>query len=394
MTRTASYRLHPHKNKEDIIMYALQDTLDILQKLIALETVPENSAQQVLAFVEGIFQKYGLPYEKTATENDHRGSLLARIGPRVAGGLVLSGHLDVVSVADQDWTSPPFVLTDKGDRLVGRGTCDMKGFVACVLSMIPYWLTQKWNRPLYIALTTDEETQSQTIKDLCEVLDKEPKPALAIIGEPTLMNIVTAHKGTHAFVVEIQGKSAHSSRPDLGISAIEIAHDIMSYLRNLARDLKIVPREETLDPPYITVNIGKITGGTADNIVPEHCKIEWHLRQILNAQAEDIEASFRAFIKEQIEPNWAGAKIKVEARIFHALEPRATNKAADFVQTLCPTAVRTTAPFATEAGYFQKQGLDVVVCGPGSIEQAHKPDEFVLKSQIEDCLKMLGKITG
>jgi acetylornithine deacetylase len=376
-------------------MLSLNDAIEMLARLVAFDTTPEKSAAPILAFVESLFKARGVESRKILREDGKLGALWGRLGPRVEGGIVLSGHLDVVSVEGQNWATDPFKLKDRGDKLYGRGACDMKGFVACALSALSVLAKQTRETPLYFAFTTDEETENRTIHDLVKLLEDEPKPRAVIVGEPTEMNVVTAHKGTHVFFIDITGRAAHSSRPDLGISAIEIAHDILSYIRSVGESFKKGPLFDSFDPPYATNNIGQIHGGTASNIIPEHCALVWQLRPILNAQATQTEDSFRAFLEKDLASKWPEARIDLRvAHCLPALEPRATNEAAALAQKALPNAKMETAPFATEAGVFQESGLDVAICGPGSVTEAHKPDEFVAKAQLSSCLGFLEKITA
>jgi acetylornithine deacetylase len=371
----------------------ISDLLPLLDRLIAFDTTPTQAVEPVLDWVAATAEAAGAVVRRVWHAPTRRGALLARLGPAEAGGVVLSGHVDVVSVEGQVWSSDPFRLRRDGTRLYGRGTCDMKGFNACGLALFQSLAAQPLDKPVYLAFSTDEETQNATIADVVALLADEPTPSAIIVGEPSGMDIVTAHKGTHTFFVDILGRAAHSSCPDLGISALEIAYDIMTEIRAMGLAFETTTQDDAFDPPYVTINLGQIAGGVAANIVAEHGHLTWQMRQILNEQAVETEQRFRTFLDRTILARYPGAEVALRTETFPPLEPRLSNAAADRAALARPEARLGTAPFATEAGFLQRAGYDVVVCGPGHIAEAHRPDEFVDEEQLISCLTFLKNLT-
>jgi len=363
--------------------------IELMRQLISVDTTPEKPTAPLLNMIEDLFQQNGVVYKKKMIKDGAHGVLLGRIGDDKPGGCLISGHLDVVSVEGQEWATDPFTLHHADRRLYGRGACDMKGFIACALSLIPDWRQQKLETPIYLGFTTDEETSVETINDLIGLIDPVNRPRIAILGEPTSMEIVNGHKGVQEFFVDIKGIASHASRPDLGENAIYVAHDIIGFVRDLGTRLEQSHRDYSFNPPYATTNVGTISGGIAVNIVAEACRVAWDIRQILNQQADEVKAEFAAYIKDVIEPNYPNAKILVNYMFMPALEPRSANMAVDVAQHLLGLTYTETASFATEGGYLQAVGIDTIVCGPGSIKQAHKADEYVDVTQIEQCVTML-----
>lgn len=369
--------------------------LKIIADLVAFDTTPARPTLPLIDYVGRYLAQQGVESRMQVVEAGRHAALVARIGPDVSGGVVLSGHVDVVPVDGQDWKTDPFKLHNDGKRLYGRGTCDMKGFIGCVLAMVPAWMGEGLARPIYLALSCDEETSNKGVHAVLDVLrDEAAALSCVVIGEPTGMKVVSAHKGTMVFDVAIKGRACHSSHPELGLNAISVAHDVISFVRELEGDLREETHHDAFNPPYCTVNLGKIEGGSAANIVAGSCRLTWQLRQILNAQAEDVRARFMALL-DGLRLRHPGVEVDcVEHDKMIPLEPRADNAAAALAQRLTGETAAGTVAYATEAGYFQKAGYAVAVCGPGHIEQAHAPDEFLALDQADRCLRFLKMLSA
>lgn len=374
------------------ILPALDQAIEMIAQLVLYDTTPDKPTMPILQYIANYFSENNVDYTIAPTKKEGHGVLLGRLGPKVSGGILFSGHLDVVTTDGQDWDHNPFLLTRDEERLYGRGVCDMKGFIGCVLSMIPIWRHENLSKPIYFGFTTDEESEVRTIADLIKIIDPEAKPAIAILGEPTNMQIIDSHKGVQDLCIHIKGSPAHSSRPDLGINAIDIAYDLISFCKTRADTYKQTANADHFYPPYPTLGIMKISGGNSSNIIPEQASLYWHLRHVLNQQAQEDKTILADHIQQVVQPHYPAAQFNIHDELFMpALERREKNVARDFLQDVIGTKI-TTAPFCTEAGYYQSAGIDVVVCGPGSIEQAHKANEFVDVSQIKLCLNLLSSI--
>ncbi|MDP3661140.1 acetylornithine deacetylase [Phenylobacterium sp.] len=364
--------------------------LDILGRLIAFDTTSRLSNLALIEWVEAYLADLGVASRRVPNAEGTKSNLLATIGPALPGGVVLSGHTDVVPVDGQPWTSDPFALTPRGDRLYGRGTCDMKGFLALALAAAPDILAAQPKRPVHLAFSYDEEVGCIGAPAMIEVIARElPRPALVVVGEPTNMEAVTGHKGISTFIVTVSGKEAHSSQTQLGASAVMAAVQLMGSLSRLAERLE---READPASPFTpkgaTLTIGQVNGGTAVNILARECVFVFDLRC---AGAMDPEAVLRDFFAEAqaldatLKARFPEAGVRVERRSHTpGLNPEPGGVAETFARRLAgdngpPRAVA----FAAEAGQFQQAGFSTVICGPGSIDQAHQPDEFVEVSQMQ-----------
>lgn len=370
----------------------LQNAVRIIGELIAFQTTPDQPTLPLINYVESILADNSVTYWKQVVGDGQHAVLLARIGPEAEGGCLLSGHIDVVSSEGQQWTSDPFQLRLDDQKIYGRGACDMKGFVGCVLALIPYLTQQKLLAPIYLALTCDEETKMLSIHEVLKLLGSTAKPRIAILGEPTSMEIVGAHKGAEDFTVEIVGRAAHGSRPDLGNNAINAAGKLIAFTEDLQEQLKQDIQDERLFPPYATVSIGKIDGGNAINTIAERCCVYWNVRQVANSQSAKVVAQLEKFMSDNSVKEEPALTMRYSRLSIPALEWRCDNPALKVGAAIRGGSVQA-VPFATEAGYYQQADIDCIVCGPGNIEQAHKPDEFVEISQIEKCLDFVKALT-
>lgn len=376
--------------------------LDILRQLIAFDTTSRYSNLALVEWVEAYLDAHGVVHHRLPNTVGNKASLIATLpaadGERLTGGIVLSGHTDVVPVDGQPWDTDPFTLTEKGDVLFGRGTSDMKGFLACALSLIPGWIEQPPARPIHLAFSYDEEVGCLSAPALAAHLNELGlKPALVLIGEPTLMQPVDAHKGIRSFETTVTGFESHSSNTHLGVNAVMIAADLVHYLGELAVEHRAKgDASGRFTPPYTTIHVGVIHGGTARNIIPRECKFLWEIRPLPGADANAIKAQFDARAEALIAPHRAlDAAVGIHtnpASNVSGLHPMTDETILSPLLHLCGANRCTAVSFGTEGGIFQAAGFPVLVCGPGSIEQAHKPNEFVATEQLERCLAFLTQL--
>ncbi|MDZ5696803.1 acetylornithine deacetylase [Chelativorans sp. M5D2P16] len=376
-------------------------TRDILADLVAFPTVSADSNLGLIAYAGEILSEAGARLSIHHDESGTKANLFATLGPEGDGGIVLSGHTDVVPVEGQDWTGDPFRLREADGRLYGRGTCDMKGFIACCLAMAPVFAERTLKRPLHFAFTYDEEVGCFGARALMEDLKRaQIRPAAAIIGEPTLMRIIEGHKGCYEYTTEFRGLEGHGSDPDRGVNAVEYAVRYVSRLMALAEDLKArAPAESPFRPPWTTLQVGLMQGGAARNVIPGHCAVEWEMRPVQEADAAFVKDNIQAYIDAVLRP--AMQAVSREADIVthvvgevEGLEPATRSEARRIVCELTGLTEAEVVAFGTEAGLFQSAGVSAVICGPGSIAQAHKPDEFVAVEQLSACLGMLERLTA
>lgn len=364
--------------------------IDILAKLVAFDTTSRRSNLELIQWVEAYLADLGVPSRRVPSADGTKSNLMAMIGPAVEGGVVLSGHTDVVPVDGQPWSSDPWTLTERNGRLYGRGTCDMKGFLALALAAAPDLAKATLRKPVHLAFSYDEEVGCLGAPDMIEVIAREaPRPALVVVGEPTDMVAVRAHKGIASFIVTVTGREAHSSLTHLGVSANMAAIKLMAMLVELSERLE---READPNSPFTpkgaTLTIGQVNGGTAVNILARECVFVFDLRTPAGMDPEALLADF--FVAAQrmdagIKTKAPEGGVKVERRsLTPAFAPEENGVAEAFARKLAgdngPSRV---VPYAAEAGQFQGAGFSTVICGPGSIDQAHQPDEYVEISQME-----------
>jgi acetylornithine deacetylase len=368
------------------------DTLGLLERLVGCDTTSRGSNLELLGQVEDLLVLHGVPHERVPAPDGTRANLLARVGPAVPGGVVLSGHTDCVPVAGQPWTRDPFALEERDGRLFGRGTTDMKGFLAAVLAAVPAMVAAPLQRPVILALTYDEEIGTVGAPSLVDrLVATQPMPAAAIIGEPTQMQVVTAHKGVRSFSTVVDGLDAHSSQPHRAANAVAAAARIASFIDDLASQHRARAIDPTFEPPYTTFNLATMTGGQAINIVPRRCELTWEYRPVPADDSEAILEEVEAYVRQQVLPRLR-ADTGVGAVEFHreavvrALAADAGSPADVLARELTGDhgPARSVA-FGTDAGHFQAAGIPSVVCGPGTIDDAHQPDESIERSQLEAC---------
>lgn len=369
-------------------MSALQPTLDILARLIAFDTTSRNSNLELIVWVEDFLRQRGIASHRVSNADGSKANLYALIGPELEGGVVLSGHTDVVPVDGQPWTSDPWVMTERGGKLYGRGTADMKAFSALALAHLDEALAAPLKRPLMLALSYDEEIGCLGAPSLiADILKAAPRPAAVIVGEPTSMKVVSAHKGIRSFLVEVTGREAHSSLPDAGVSAVMEALKLMDLIAEMGREARAMTHAH-FHPPGPTMTIGKVEGGTAANILARRCEFVWDLRAPETEQGDAIEARFRAVaeaLDADIKRRAPEGGVKITRRSnTPGLAIQRDSAAETLARALTGDNETRAVSYAAEAGLFQRAGIPAIICGPGSIEQAHQPDEWIEISQIEE----------
>jgi len=373
-------------------------TAEILARLVAFDTTSRDGNIPLIEFVEDYLDGWGVPHLRVDYEPGKKTNLYATIGPDIAGGIVLSGHTDVVPVDGQAWTSDPFTLTEKDGRLYGRGSCDMKGFLAVALAMVPRFKKARLKLPIHLALSCDEEVGCKGVRPfVARLRDRLPRPRAVIVGEPTSMQVVNAHKSAVTFATEVTGHEAHSSCTHQGVNAIMVAGELLAELNRIRRDVER-QRDPSgrFDPPYSTVHVGLIEGGTAKNIIPRRCAFQWETRLLPGADPRAVPARFEAFARglepamQAVAPE-TGIDTKT-VNVVPGLAPEKDSPAEQLALHLAAANGTHAVSYATEAGLFQEIGIPSVICGPGSIEQAHKPDEYVETVQLEKCDVFMEKL--
>ena len=363
---------------------------EMLARLVSFDTTSAYSNLALIEFVEDYLAAYGIASTRVPNEDGQKANLFGTVGEAKPGGVVLSGHSDVVPVAGQPWSSDPFDLVERDGKLYGRGTCDMKAFIAIALALLPEMLEQPLAHPLHLAISYDEEIGCAGVGSMIKRLPAELPPVRAvIIGEPSSMRIINAHKGITSHYVRIRGHEAHSSQPHRGANANLAAGLLVAKLQQMAaeREANPVPGSE-FQPPYTTFNVGQLHGGTALNIIPLDCWFSFEYRIHPGDDPEAIYAEFERYARETVEPwlkrNRADAGIEIELRAsVPGLMPEADGAAEALVRHLTGSNATGVVSFATEGGHFQAAGFSTVICGPGSIDQAHQPDEFISLEQLE-----------
>ena len=381
----------PRCDRASLIRYppVLDDAVAILERLIAFDTTSSRSNLDLIQWVAGYLEGHGIESRLTYDGQRQKANLFATVGPQERGGIILSGHTDVVPVAGQAWDSDPFRLTERDGRFYGRGTADMKGFIALALALVPEAARQPLAVPLHFAFSYDEETgcfgAPGLIRDLPE---GAARPALAIVGEPTSLQVANAQKGCNFYRTRVTGRDAHSSKPDSGVNAIAAAAEIIGEIGRLAAEARARAQPDSgFDPPFTTFNIGHIAGGTASNIIARECVFDWDLRALPGEDAEALTARLDAFVAAELLPRlravYPGATVETETVVaVPPLVPQAGSPAEALVRRLTGANTVTTVAFASEAGLFQQAGIPAILCGPGSIDVAHQPNEFIARDQL------------
>ncbi|MCC7251480.1 acetylornithine deacetylase [Hyphomicrobium sp.] len=372
--------------------------IEILSRLVAFDTTSHKSNRALVSFVEAYIAGHGIAAHLVPTADGEKASLFATIGPEDVAGIGLSGHTDVVPADPAAWTSDPFTLREEHGRLYGRGTADMKGYLACVLAMVPELKRRQLKVPVHILFSYDEEVGCTGVRPMiAELGDRLVKPRAVIVGEPTSMAVVDAHKGPVRWSVEVTGRAAHSSMAHLGVNAIAAAARLIGKLGEIEAELAAQPPDLRFTPPYPTLQVTEISGGIAANIVPASCRFVFDIRAMPGLDIEAIERRLADFANDACLP--AMRRIAPEAAIticrVNQVPPFAADSASDIVALALKLAgenATSAVSYATEAGLFQDGGVAAVVCGPGDIAQAHTADEWITVSEIERCLAFLTRL--
>jgi len=369
----------------------------ILERLISFDTTSHRSNGALIDWVADYLSTRGVAATRLTSADAEKHNLLALVGPRVEGAVVLSGHTDVVPVVGQPWTSDPWRLVERDGRFYGRGAADMKSFLALALAAVDCARALPLARPLVLAFTHDEEVGCLGAPALIARLDDfVPAPAAVIVGEPTDMRVVSAHKGINTYRVEVIGREAHSSQVDQGVSAIHEALKLMVFLRELAAEYAGAGPSPLFDPPGPTMTIGQVEGGTAANILARQCAFIWDLRCPPGIDPDAIEARFRAragALDAEIKVRAPEGGVLVTRRTeVPAMAPAPDSPAEALARAFTGDNEMRAALFGAEAGLFQRAGLPVVLCGPGSIRQAHQPDEYIEAAQFEAGARFMDKL--
>ena len=378
-----------------------ENSIKILSDLIAFKTISGEDNNQLIDYCDEILKKFGATSFKTFDKDKKRVNLFATLKAKKPNGkppIILSGHTDVVPVS-KGWATNPFEAVIKKDKLYGRGSCDMKGFIACTLAYAPIFSKSDLNRDIHFSFTFDEETACKGAPILIEELKKRGiKNGICIVGEPTNMKIIDAHKGCYEYTTYFEGLAGHSSQPDKGVSAVEYAARYVNKLIELRQKLKDrAPKNSIFDPPHSTLQIGGIFGGIAHNVIADKCFVNWETRPVVKEDGVFLNTELDKYTNEVLLPEMKKVfpNSSINKEIIGEIigfDRVKNSEACEFVSSITGDNTREVVSFGTEAGLFQEIGISTAVCGPGSIEQAHKVDEFIKLEEINKCLEFLGGV--
>ena len=371
----------------------------MLDRLVAFDTTSRNSNLPLIDWVRSYLDQHGVPYRLSHSASGQKANLHAVIGPEAPGGIALSGHVDTVPTDGQAWTGDPFQLRDLGDRLMARGTCDMKGFVACCLAAVPNFQAARLRRPIHLFITYDEEVNFAGARRLvADLAENGQTPALCIVGEPSSMQPILGHKGRLAVRVSVRGHAGHAAEPGCGVNAVHAAAEAVAAIAAEARRLRQEgPFAEDFDPPHTTLQVGTFSGGTILNIIPDQAQFEIELRPVPGDDAHAVLARVQAHAASMIEPAMhaidpaTGFQFEVDNWAPPLALPGDHDLAA-LVHQLTGRNQGGYVSYATDAGLYQQSGIPSIVCGPGDIAQAHRADEWIAKSQLDACDAFLQRL--
>ena len=377
------------------------NSVQILTDLIAFKTISGEDNSPLINYCDDILKKLGATSFRTYDNEKKRVNLFATLkakNPNSKKPIILSGHTDVVPVS-KGWSSDPFTATIKGDKLYGRGSCDMKGFIACTLAYAPIYSKSNLDRDIHFSFTFDEETACIGAPILIEELKKRNiKDGICIVGEPTNMKIIDAHKGCYEYTTYFKGLAGHSSAPHKGVSAVEYASRYVNKLIELREKLKErEPEDSIFDPPHSTLSIGGVFGGIAHNVIADKCHVNWETRPVVKEDGVFLNQEIDKYANEVLLPDMKKIfpNASIEKNIIGEIigfDRKDKSDACEFISSLTGDNSRQVVSFGTEAGLYQEIGISTVVCGPGSIEQAHKIDEFIVLDELKKCLDLLDGI--
>jgi acetylornithine deacetylase len=375
-------------------------TRELLARLIAFDTTSVKTNIPLIEYVEAYLTGHGIASQRVETADGQKASLFATIGEAGKPGIGLSGHTDVVPTLGQTWTSDPYRLTERDGRLYGRGTCDMKGFLACVLAMVPQFKRRRLQSPIHILISYDEEVGCTGVRPMVAELGKRlTKPRLVIVGEPTVMGVVDAHKGATRYRTTVTGREAHSSMAHIGVNAIHMAGLLIAELCRYEAELRDGEQNPRFTPPYTTLQVGLIEGGKAQNIVPRTCAFSWEMRGLPGFRPGAVTERFRSYVETRCLPAMRRVAHDADVETIETNEVPAFysgdgSQAVSLALRLAEQNETFAVSYGTEAGLFQDGGCPSVICGPGDIEQAHRPDEFILPSELDRCLVFLERLAN
>ena len=368
-----------------------KNSIEILKKLVSFDTTSFKSNLDLIKFIENYLNDLNIKSELIYDENKNKANLFTTIGPNLQGGIVLSGHTDVVPITKQNWTSDPFILTERDDKLFGRGSSDMKGFIAIVLSRVSAMVEKKLKKPIHLAFSYDEEIGCVGVHSLLDLIKKKSiNPEFCIVGEPTSMEMVIGHKGKHAYDVKVEGLSCHSGQAPNGVNAINYASKLINYIEEINKEKSIKgPFDNDYEIPYSTLHTGLIKGGTILNIVPKLCQFEFEIRHLAEDDPLEIIQRIKQYTEELLIKEMhnisSTTNIEINEKInYPGLNISESISPVKQVKELLGKSSYKKVVFGTEGGLFKRElNLPTIICGPGSIDQAHKPDEFISIQQIE-----------
>lgn len=364
---------------------------DLIAKLVSFDTVSRNSNMVLLDFVKDYLGKLGVESKLVPNEDGSKANLYATIGPDVPGGVVLSGHTDVVPVDGQNWSMDPFSLVERDGKFFGRGVADMKTYCALAMAVLPAFLKSNPSKPIHLAFSYDEEIGCVGAPSMIKkMVGDVPKPMAVIVGEPTNMQVVTGHKSILGVHTHVTGHSVHSCQVDRGVSAVMTAARLVTYLEDMMLENKrLSDPASPFDPPYSTIHCGIIEGGTAHNIVAKDCRIVTDIRTIAGENPTEFYERFKAHVQDVIEPKIKAVApdagiVLIPGKMVPGLKPEENGAAEHLARQITGDNGVHAVSYATEAGQFQTAGYSAVICGPGSIDQAHQPDEFITLDQVAE----------
>lgn len=377
-----------------------KQSLDLLQTLIGFDTTSFKSNLNLIKFIENYLNQYEIKSELVYDDTKNKANLFATIGPNSTGGIVLSGHTDVVPVGSQKWDTDPFQLIEKDQKLYGRGASDMKSFIALVLSRVPKIIEKKLSKPIHLAFSYDEEIGCVGVHGLLDLIEKKSiKPEFCIVGEPTSMEVVIGHKGKHAYSVKVDGLSCHSGQAPFGVNAINYASKLIAYIDELNKEKSINgPFDQDYEVPYTTLHTGLINGGTILNIVPNLCEFEFEIRNLATDDPLKLVNKIKDYTNQKLINDMHKVSSKTGIHFNEKVNYPALDISADIepvkkIKELLNNQKHKKVVYGTEGGLFKNRfDIPTIVCGPGSIDQAHKPNEYISIEQIKKCSNFLDNL--
>ena len=374
-------------------------TLDYLEKLLSFDTTSAHSNSELITWVQSELLAFGAIVKIIPNEDGSKANLFATFGPQSCGGVMLSGHTDVVPVTGQDWTVPAFSMTRKDGKVFGRGTADMKGFIASMMTAAKKASTQNLKTPLHLALSYDEEVGCIGVRSMIDMLSNAPiRPQMCIVGEPTGLSVATGHKGKIAARAKCIGRAGHSALAPFAVNALYLANDFITELRKVQDTLRVgATQDPDYDVPYTTLHVGRIKGGGALNIVPHLCELDFEIRNLAQDDAAEILGNLTQAAKSiALEAQNIASEANIEIEVFNTypgLDTASNEPVVGFVKSLTGANSTIKVAYGTEGGLFdQRLGVPTVVCGPGDMAQGHKPDEFITETQLSACDAMLDNL--